>query len=262
MHCNNPIDETINLDFSSSTLSIKNDNCKLLVNESVEKLSVLVDEGYSYLCKKGLTELEPLVTSKLETVSSDCIGPPNPGILLPVLWNASITEEKDVRELYANLLASSMNSVVKDGVHPSFVEIVKQLSSDEAKILNYMSSHYAIPTISFRLPVEGGYAMVLEDFTDIPERIACETADESRYCFTNLVRLGLVEKVNNSIGISDKDYADLEKHPSVKKASEEAGNILSEITKFRQIDIRRESFRLTVFGIKFCRICVAGTETE
>ena len=47
--------------------------------------------------------------------------------------------EPDLKELYASLLASTMDS--SDNVaHPSFVSIIQQLTSDEAKILKHIAS--------------------------------------------------------------------------------------------------------------------------
>lgn len=47
--------------------------------------------------------------------------------------------EPDLKELYASLLATAMDST-NNISHPSFVTIIQQLTSDEAKILKYLST--------------------------------------------------------------------------------------------------------------------------
>jgi hypothetical protein len=51
--------------------------------------------------------------------------------------------EPHLRDLFANLLATAMDSRTADSAHPAFVEIVKQLSPDEARILKYIAPKYA-----------------------------------------------------------------------------------------------------------------------
>jgi hypothetical protein len=57
--------------------------------------------------------------------------------------------EPHLRELFANLLVTSMDARTAANAHPAFVEIVKQLSPDEAKIVKMMAKgfHEAFPMI-------------------------------------------------------------------------------------------------------------------
>ena len=50
--------------------------------------------------------------------------------------------EPHLRELFANLLATSMDGRRAASAHPAFVEMVKQLSPGEARILRYMVARY------------------------------------------------------------------------------------------------------------------------
>ena len=58
--------------------------------------------------------------------------------------------------MYATVLANSMDKFTKEGIHPGFVEIIKQLSSDEAKILRYMHLRTTLPIITLRFEDEKG----------------------------------------------------------------------------------------------------------
>jgi hypothetical protein len=49
-------------------------------------------------------------------------------------------EEPDLREMYANLLASSMNTDTSSSTHPAFVHVIQQLTSDEALVLKHVAA--------------------------------------------------------------------------------------------------------------------------
>lgn len=84
----------------------------------------------------NIAETQRLLEEKLKNISPDQIEAPEAYIAVPALQNISYCmDNAELRDMYANLLANSMNKVVKNGVHPGFVEIIKQLSPDEAKIL-------------------------------------------------------------------------------------------------------------------------------
>jgi hypothetical protein len=50
------------------------------------------------------------------------------------------SEVPDLREMYAKLLATSMDSATSDTAHPSFVTLIQQLTPDEARILRHLGS--------------------------------------------------------------------------------------------------------------------------
>ena len=80
------------------------------------------------------------VAEKLREVPEERLRPPEPNIGGPALESLRYTEHKeDLRELYASLLATAMDSATLAQAHPAFVEIIRQLSSDEAKIIRSLA---------------------------------------------------------------------------------------------------------------------------
>lgn len=76
----------------------------------------------------NLAETEKLLAQKLEHVGEDKIVTPEPYVAVPAIQAISYCKNSnELRDLYANLLAKAMNSDTKDLVHPSFVEIIKQI---------------------------------------------------------------------------------------------------------------------------------------
>ncbi|HOP40480.1 MAG TPA: DUF4393 domain-containing protein [Geobacteraceae bacterium] len=72
--------------------------------------------------------------------ANDIISPPlsiSGPLTLQMIFAA---EEPDLREMYANLLASAMDAKTASDAHPSFVSLIQQLTSDEAKIMNRIAA--------------------------------------------------------------------------------------------------------------------------
>jgi len=61
-----------------------------------------------------------------------------PRLLLPILEGASIEDEEDLHTKWSALLANAASS---DKVHPSYIEILKQLTPDDARLLDRLYEH-------------------------------------------------------------------------------------------------------------------------
>jgi len=78
-------------------------------------------------------KINKLLEMKLEAIDPNKIVSPEPYIAIPTIQALSYCMDNDeLRELFASLLANSMNRDCMYKVHPSFVEIVKQLSPFDA----------------------------------------------------------------------------------------------------------------------------------
>lgn len=87
--------------------------------------------------EKNLEEVSNMVAEKLKDVPKEKITTPDSYIAVPALQAISYTyDSQELRKMFANLLANAMNIDTKHQTHPSFIEIIKQLSPLEAKILN------------------------------------------------------------------------------------------------------------------------------
>ncbi|MBQ8298740.1 MAG: DUF4393 domain-containing protein [Clostridia bacterium] len=204
----------------------------------------------------NLAETKKLLETKLANVNPENIVPPEAYIAVPALQYISYCmDNEELRDMYANLLASSMNKVVKNGVHPGFVEIIKQLSPDEVKILKYISKEKAIPTITLRANKENGSGIaVISNFSNVGELVKCEEAFEIDRYFDNLIRLGLIEKAAySSVLVKDELYTPLEEHEYIQNTIERLKSLKTEYTKPK---LQRSYMTITSFGEQFCDICL------
>src|SRR5690554_6650232 len=73
--------------------------------------------------------VESEVKKRLDKIPEDKRKSPDPEIAVPLLQALTYTAQNEtLREMYVNLLANSMNTDKNNVVHPSFVEIIKQMN--------------------------------------------------------------------------------------------------------------------------------------
>ena len=101
----------------------------LIINKFASPFRTWATKG-----KENTEKLAEEVQQRLASIPPENIIEPKSEIAVPAIMANSYTSSDDLRSLYANLLAKSMDKT-EWSVHPSYVEIIKQLSSDEALLL-------------------------------------------------------------------------------------------------------------------------------
>jgi hypothetical protein len=120
--------------------------------------------------------------------------PPAPQIVGPVLEGVRYEPEgTPIDQMFSELLSASMDSDRVRYAHPSFPIIIKQLSSDEAKILNSMFISHKHPTIVHRFDLkEEGLAVTVPERNDLP--VDGLMFPDNLIMYTDrLIRLGLIQ---------------------------------------------------------------------
>jgi hypothetical protein len=180
-------------------------------------------------------------------------------------------QDPSLRNLYLELLASAMDS--KQDTHPSFVDVLRQLNSDEAKVLRLFADPVAAP----------GFAMmsVTEDLPDGSGRrlsgpryrtLLGEHAKLGRAFPTvsveNMARLGLV-KIDTARHLTgrraDADYATLRRTREIVAALATAkvvasGNLWMPPVTQRQLEAETELLDVTTFGWRLALACTSPEE--
>ncbi|WP_294959950.1 DUF4393 domain-containing protein [uncultured Fibrobacter sp.] len=181
-------------------------------------------------------------------VSPEKIKSPDPSIAVPTIMALTYNSHKaELRVMFTNLLGASMNSDVVDE-HPAFVEIIKQLCSDEAKMLKEILKEDVLPIIKYRLEEDNqGEYDVLPYFSDICYRIGCEYPQKFPEYLDNLHRHGLVEVEVGRYLTNDEYYEKLRIHPACRKPQLQQGQSAKEV---------KSIYRISEFGKKFCSVCM------
>ena len=85
--------------------------------------------------KKNTALLAQSVEAKMKSIPEGKLVRPSTNTIIPAVQANAYNESEKLREMYANLVAKSMNADFHDKVHPAYVEIIKQLSPAEAVFL-------------------------------------------------------------------------------------------------------------------------------
>jgi len=204
------------------------------------------------------------VAEKLKDVPPENIATPKPNIAGPALESLRYTgHEEMLRDMYANLLAASMDTRTATGAHPAFVETIRQLTPDEARLLRLLAQVRSFPLLNVRreykvqTPTERGGTDILVNFSLLGWEAGCDCPQMTPTYINNLCRLGLVEVPPFLEYTKPGVYDPLEKHPQVEsiKAAIEANE------KYQTV-IQRKGLQVTQLGKQFCEICVISHDQK
>lgn len=230
----------------------------LSVDDAMHMAFSMFREYCPQLREELVLDLQKMLEDRLKSMPPEDIVQPSARIVVPTLQNASITEDIEVRRLYAQLLANSMNKTMKFGVHPAFVEIINQLCSDEAKLLRYLSTHTTVPTVTLRCENEKSEGIdVIKNFSNVGELAGCENPFGISEYFDNLIRLGLIKSPVLSSLTNESLYEPLKTHQYILSKID---SIARETPPFNKPILNEGCMTMTDFGISFCNVCVLSTE--
>ena len=211
----------------------------------------------------GVEKIEEFVHSrvskKLEGVPAENICTPDPAVAGPALESLRYTGHKEsLSELYANLLASAMDISTAKTAHPGFVEIIRNMASDEAKLLSFILNAKVFPIIDIKrvLPNSGGEQIVHELVSTIGHDAGCEHRELTAAYLNNLERLGLITIPRDAYLTDPTAYDRLLNDPVVKAELEK----LSNEGENRKGDINKYYVKPTVFGKQFGAACVVSRD--
>lgn len=198
------------------------------------------------------------VAERLANVPPEDIISPKPNVAGPALESLRYTgHESLLSDMYANLLAASMDKNTAQGAHPAFVEIIKQLTPDEAKLVGLFVYSIPFPLLNvrweFRNPADGtGGQDILVNYSQLGSIAKCEYPQMTPAYLDNLCRLGLADIPTFFQYTAKGVYDPLENDPAVK-------NLVAtlEADPKRRPFIDRKGLRVTQLGSQFARICVA-----
>jgi Abortive infection alpha len=173
---------------------------------------------------------------------------------------ASVRNDATMRERYLNLLAASMDGTRADRVHPGFLDVLRQLTSDEARIISLFQHDGPYPIVSVQSRYRHGTVVstVLRNFNLLGELAGCEHPRRAPLYVDNLCRLGLVELRRVRISEDTRIFRAVEQHPEVLAAIariEAHPPALARATDAVVADVLRQALYVTAFGRQFYEAC-------
>ncbi len=210
----------------------------------------------------NLAETEKLLAQKLEHVGEDKIVTPEAYVAVPAIQAIAYSmNSEELRNLYANLLAKAMNSDTKDLVHPSFVEIIKQMSPTDALVLKEIAKSNCFPLVNLSVSqYESSNFSAIEKMKGAIHNysypnvtyISFASYESVLVSLDNLLRLKLTEE---RFTFNDEDIPQkIQETSTYINYKKELQNLISGDNWEYEEHIH--FFSLTFLGRNFCDICI------
>jgi hypothetical protein len=200
--------------------------------------------------------LDARLSEKLQYTPPGRITTPPPNVAGPAIEALRFTGDvEELREMYASLLATAMDSATMEKAHPAFVDAIRQLTADEARALRVLADGQFRPVVSVYARLKDGtgdrIASRHQSMIDVEAKVARPALMPSY--LDNLERLGLIEIPHGRalVGPPGDPYQELESDPAIQGL---CNAINREPTTFAHIE--RMYVRLTDFGQHFVAACV------
>ena len=211
-----------------------------------------------------LEATKKLLAVKLEKINPKNIVSPEAYIAVPALQAISYSmDHPRIRDMYANLLASSMVDSMKDNVHPSFVEIIKQMTPDEASIIEFILLKWkaAMPLITLRkVLANSGEIDVFRHFSQLYSRcpgLQVRDPKAVAVAIDNLCRLGLGYIPEDRHFVDNKWYDCFETDPYIISIKQSI-----HLGEKESWTIAKTMFELTSLGRSFADSCISFDDTK
>lgn len=188
---------------------------------------------------------------KLSNTPIENLKEPEPNIVIPAYEALRYSLNKDqLKEMYINLIANSMQNSTSDKVHPAFVEVIKQLSVFDAELLKklFSTSTSDIPKLRIRLQRSevDSSGVYTHNIILSSKYYSVDFLEEYTISIENLERLKIISIEHNSKLLTENIYDDL--FELVDKDS------LSKVhPKFPYVSIIEGRISLTSFGHEFVK---------
>ena len=153
----------------------------------------LLDAGF----ERSKVWLEEKINTRVADIPSNCVITPPNNIAVPALTRISMSSDApDLRDLYAELLLKAMDTRTSSLVHPAYILLIEQLSSEEAFVFMALKGD-KYQTIFKDLDSTRHFKRtgktVEEQFRDLCESLNLDGVGRAQIWLDNLIRLGLVE---------------------------------------------------------------------
>jgi len=193
------------------------------------------------------------VTEKLEKkgIKEEDIITPDPDIAVPTIEAMRYSKLKNE---CANLLATSMTKSEAYNVHPSFVEILKQLTPDEVKVLNQLPvdrSPHPFIYLKRVMPDKKGEVRLGAYFGELVKKSLVEFPGKMETYMNNLERLGIIEFGVSSYITEPSRYDECLVDPIVK-------GVLARSSEGYVFDYDKTFFRYSALGRDFVSAILDG----
>ncbi|AQS44026.1 DUF4393 domain-containing protein [Bacillus velezensis] len=196
------------------------------------------------------------VQNKTQVIPEEFLKEPELNIVGPAIEASKFyIDSEQLREMFANLISSTIDSRKFSKVHPSFVEIIKQLSPLDAAILINFKQFQQLPAIRVDASKNdaGTYVVIQQHILNFKDQVDYKAQASS---ISNLQRVGLLA-VDYSVRSGNPEYYDyISSHPVLEEANQRLIEIRDVDPEFTKLDFKKGICTKTPLCEDFIEICL------
>jgi hypothetical protein len=242
-----------------------------IVNKALEKPATILGEKLSdlieiifggitykkqeFICKREINfeKFKRELNMKIKAIPEENKIEPKESLVGPALEALKYRIDVDeIRNMFSSLIASSLNSETTESVHPGFIEIIKNLSAEDAKAIE----KFALGRDRIIFPI----ISIDENVMSIPNDMNhfCLLAHDfgfqkSNIIISSLLRIGLIEI--NYVFTKDSVFQGF----TFNKFEEEFAKLRHDNQIARNLSnplkYRYGTINLTAYGYEFAKVC-------
>ncbi|MBL4750714.1 MAG: DUF4393 domain-containing protein [Amylibacter sp.] len=241
-----------NVSQTALTISKAINNCLL----PIAVVNFAFDKGRKYFEEQFQQDLENVTTD----IPEENIIEPKASLAAPVLQGLAFShEELPLKEMYLNLLKSTMDSRNNNIAHPAFAKVIEQLTAEEAKELKpIMEEKNSTPIIKIVRELENGSTSSLVnhiyDYRDSNTGMAVEFPALSAMV-DNWVRLGLINVTYSEYLTRENAYDWADNRPEYLRFLKLVGSHHDKNGEFK-FNFKKGILRQTAFGENFSKAVI------
>lgn len=198
--------------------------------------------------------IEGKVAKKLEGIPEEDLTEPDLRIAGPAIEAMRFANDADeIQELFAQLIASDMQIALKKSVHPSFVEMVKQMDAADSRVFRVLSN--SPPQIKYTQRIfavpnnPSAYFSSQYNYTFEVEGLDVHQIERA---LNSLQRLGLVEIRKGSYPIDPSHTKKIDDYQKSERFAK-----LKSTFQAKRSDIEKDGIYRTPLGAAFSAVCFA-----
>lgn len=207
---------------------------------------------------EDVNKLQIDIANRLNKIPQEFLKDPEISIVGPALESAKYYCDKDtLREMFAKVIASSMDNRVSSNVHQSFVEIIKQLSPEDASLLTDFVNSSRLPIADIVLVLNGGSQHTLFKLYFLRSENDMDYTSNS-VIISNLIRLGLLFSPGELSSLANKaSYTILRDSPFLVQLKNDypQGQAFGE-SLISEVKLQESFVELTPYGSAFINITI------
>ena len=197
---------------------------------------------------------------KMESVKEEDKCEVHPEIGVPIMQVLHYTINDDIAGMFINLLTSASISHTAANAHPAFVEIIKQMSPDEAKIVQYLQKNHNIGYVTLKANQkdEVGFINPILKDVGVAGFVPLMYKQNAKVYISNLLSLGIIADAGDIFLDDEEMYNQIMEYNNLKKVKE----IHEGLEEYSSVDIEKGYYYVTEIGRLFINACCNSRMTS